>query len=287
MGFWKEPGLEVKLTQLGGIQAMNAMLSGSVEFSNSSLATIIRANIRGQKVLAIGTALDGIMQELVLSTAAAKAAGVTETSPIDKKAAALRGKKITVNSPNTLPHAMVRYVARKGGIDPEREITFASMQPEAAVAALKGGSVDGIAGGMPQTVQAVRDGLGILLASGVRGDFPELLPVSNNMIVTRPEFCEKKPSVCEKLMAGYAKAGTYMHEHPKESVEILKKRMAGMDEAVLAESFERILKWTPKSTRINEAVFPNSQEFMVAGGMLKAEEKLSSFKDIYTNKYAK
>jgi ABC-type nitrate/sulfonate/bicarbonate transport system substrate-binding protein len=277
----------VKLTQLGGIQAMNAMLSGSVEFSNSSVATIIRANIRGQKVLAVGTALDGIMQELVLSNAAAKAAGVTETSDIKAKAAALKGKKITIDSPNTLPHAMVRYVARKGGLDPERDMTFASMQPEAAVAALKGGSVDAIAGGMPQTVQAVRDGLGILLASGVRGDFPELLPVSNNMIVTRPETCEKRATLCEKLMAGYAKAAAYMHEHPKESVEILKKRMAGMNEAVLTDSFARILKWTPKSTRINEAVFANSQAFMVAGGMLKADEKLSSFKDIFTNKYAK
>ena len=94
MGFWKEQGLAVKLTQLGGIQAMNAMLSGSVEFSNSSVATIIRANIRGQKVLAVGTALDGIMQELVLSNAAAKAAGVTETSDIKAKAAALKGKKM-------------------------------------------------------------------------------------------------------------------------------------------------------------------------------------------------
>jgi NitT/TauT family transport system substrate-binding protein len=286
-GYWKELGLNVKLTQLGGIQAMNAMLAGSVEFSNSSLATIIRANIRGQKVLAIGTALDGIMQELVLSTAAAKAAGVTETSPIAQKANALKGKKITVDSPNTLPHAMVRYVARKGGVDPERDMVFASMQPEAAVAALKGGSVDAIAGGMPQTVQAVRDGLGILLASGVRGDFPELLPVSNNMIVTKPETCEKRPALCEKLMAGYTKAAMFMHEHPKESVEILKKRMQGMDEGVLVASFERILKWTPKSTKINEAVFPNSQDFMVAGGMLKAEEKLSSFKDIYSNKFAK
>jgi len=266
---------------------MNAMLSGSVEFSNSSLATIIRANIRGQKVLALGTALDGIMQELVLSTAAAKAAGVTETSTIQQKAAALKGKKITVDSPNTLPHAMVRYVARKGGVDPERDVTFASMQPEAAVAALKGGSVDAIAGGMPQTVQAVRQGLGILLASGVRGDFPELLPVSNNMIVTRPETCEKKPSLCEKLMAGYAKAVAYMHEHPKESIEILKKRMPGMDAEVLAESFGRILKWTPKSTRINEAVFANSQTFMIAGGMLKEDEKLSAFSAIYSNKFAK
>ena len=78
-----------------------------------------------------------------------------------------------------------------------------------------------------------------------------------------------------------------MHEHPKDVFEILKKRMAGMDDAVLRESFTRLLKWTPKSTKINEAVFANSQEFMVAGGMLKADEKLSSFKDIFSNQYAK
>jgi ABC-type nitrate/sulfonate/bicarbonate transport system substrate-binding protein len=286
-GFWRDAGINVKLTQLGGIQAMNAMLSGSVEFSNSSVATIIRANIRGQKVLAIGTALDGIMQEIVLGTKHAQAAGVTETSPIEKRAQALKGKKLSVDSPNTLPHAMIRYFARKGGLDPERDITIASMQPEAAIAALKSGAIDGVAGGMPQTVQAVHDGHGILLASGVRGDFPELLPITNNMIVTRPDTCEKRPSACEKLMQGYSKAAAFMHEKPEESVAILKKKMSGMDDAVLRESFTRLLKWTPKSTKINEAVFANSQDFMVAGGMLKAEEKLSSFKDIYSNKFAK
>jgi ABC-type nitrate/sulfonate/bicarbonate transport system substrate-binding protein len=107
------------------------------------------------------------------------------------------------------------------------------------------------------------------------------------MIVTRPDTCEKRPSLCEKLMAGYAKAAAYMHAHPKECIDILKKRMPGMDAAVLTESFQRILKWTPSSTRINEAVFPNSQDFMIAGGMLKTEEKLTSFKDIYTNKFTR
>ena len=77
---------------------MNAVLAKSVEFSNSSAATVIRANARGQKVVALGTALDGLMQEIVLSTAAAKAAGVSETSPVEKKAQALRGKKISIDA---------------------------------------------------------------------------------------------------------------------------------------------------------------------------------------------
>lgn len=287
LGFWKAIGLDVKLTQIGGIGAMNAVLSKSVEFSNSSVATVIRANVRGQKVVALGTALDGIMQEIVLSKAAAAAAGVTETSPMEKKAQALRGKKISIDSPNTLPHAFARYVARKGGVDPEREITFTSMQPEAALAAFRSGSIDAMAGGLPWSIIPPRDGTGMLLASGVRGDVPELMPISNNMIVTRAGYCEEKPTVCEKLMEGYARAATFMHEHPKEAADVLRKRMRDMDPELLEASYDRILRWTPKSTRINEAVFANTQRFMVESGMVKESEKLASFADIYTNKYAK
>jgi ABC-type nitrate/sulfonate/bicarbonate transport system substrate-binding protein len=287
LGFWKDAGLDVKLTQISGIGAMNAVLAKSVEFSNSSAATVIRANARGQKVLALGTALDGIMQEIVLSTAAAKAAGVTESSPMDKKAQALRGKKVSIDAPNTLPHAFARYVARKGGVDPEREITFASMQPEAALAALRSGAIDAMAGGTPWSVVAMRDGSGILLASGVRGDVPELLPISNNVIVTRAGFCEEKPAVCEKLMAGYARAARFMHESPKEAAEVLRKRMRDMEPALLQAAYDAILRWTPKSTRIDEAALANTQRFMIESGMMKDSEKLASFAEIYTNKYAK
>ena len=286
-GLWKAAGIDVKLTQISGIGSMNAMLSGSVEFSNSSVATVIRANIRGQKVLAIGTALEGIAQEIVLGNAAAKAAGVTETSPMVERARALKGKRLSVDSPNTLPHAFIRYIARKGGLDPERDITVASMQPEAATAALKSGAIDGMAGGMPPTVRAVQEKLGILLASGIRGDVPELMPVSNNVIVTRPDTCEKRASLCTKLMDGYNRAVAFMHDKPKESIDILAKRMPGMDRETLELSYERLLKWTPKSTRMSEANFANIQKFMIAGGMLKAEEAMSSFGAIYTEKFAR
>jgi ABC-type nitrate/sulfonate/bicarbonate transport system substrate-binding protein len=287
LGFWKDAGLDVKLTQIGGIGAMNAVLAKSVEFSCSSAATVIRANARGQKVVALGTALDGLMQEIVLSTAAAGAAGVTETSPVEKKAQALRGKKISIDSPNTLPHAYARYIARKGGVDPEREITFTSMQPEAALAALRSGAIDAMAGGLPWSVVALRDKTGILLSSGVRGDVPELMPISNNVIVTRAGYCEEKPTVCEKLMTGYARAARFMHESPKEAAEVLRKRMREMAPDLLQAAYDGILRWTPKSTRIDEKALANTQRFMIESGMMKESEKLASFAEIYTNKYAK
>src|ERR1044071_5671482 len=64
LGFWTKRGLKVKLHDIAGIGSMNAVLAGSVDFTNSSGPTVIRANIRGQKVLGIGSTLGGLACDL-------------------------------------------------------------------------------------------------------------------------------------------------------------------------------------------------------------------------------
>jgi len=40
MGYWKDDGLNVRVVEITGVGAMNAVLSKSADFSNSSGATI-------------------------------------------------------------------------------------------------------------------------------------------------------------------------------------------------------------------------------------------------------
>jgi NitT/TauT family transport system substrate-binding protein len=290
LGMWSNAGLKVKLVTIDGIGAMNAVLSKSADFSNSSGATILRANIRGQKVVSIANTFDGLVIEMVISKAAAQAAGITPDSPLKDRVAALKGRKVGMGTPNTILHGYLRYFAKKGGIDPERDFTLAVMQPEASVAALKNGSIDAFVQALPFPIIALHEGTGILLSSGLRGDkgeFPELMPMAFNGIVTRPDFCDQKPVVCSKLVAGYEQAMAYMHDHENEARETVRKRLPGMDPAVFDEAWTLSLKWTPRTGRMNDAGWANAQEIMIAGGMIKPEEKLSSFKDIYTNKFVK
>jgi ABC-type nitrate/sulfonate/bicarbonate transport system substrate-binding protein len=287
LGYWRDAGLKVKIVFIAGVGSTNAVISRSVDFTNSPLTSIIRANIRGQKIFAIGTAVDGIGQELVVSTAAMKEAGISPDAPIETRGKVLKGKTIAVDGPNTIAHALLRYVARKSGVDPEREITLANMAPGAANAALKRGDIHGYVSALPMSALPVHGGYGTLIASGPRGDFPELMPHAGNMIVTQPDFCDNKPSVCEKIMAGYAKAAALIREKPEEAIAVLKRRFPDMDDKLFETSFSFTRKWTPASLRIDEAVFANGQKFMIAGGMIKAEEAMSDFKAIYTNKYAK
>jgi NitT/TauT family transport system substrate-binding protein len=286
-GYWKASGLNVKIVEITGIGAMNAVLSKSADFSNSSGATIIRAHIRGQKVLSIANTFIGIIHEIVITNAAAAAAGVTFDSPVEKRGAALKGKKIAFGGTNSIPHGVLRLLAKKGGLDPEREVQIALMQPEASIAAMKTGAIDGIVQSLPWSLLPPRQGTGVLLSSNLRGkpDFPDLMPQMFNGIVTRPDLCEQKPTVCARFAQGYVKAIAFMHERTADAVEVLRKRMPNEDPSILAESLRLMLPWAPKTPVMDDIGWVKSQELMEIAGMIKPEEKLKSFNELYTNKY--
>src|SRR5678815_4833450 len=66
LGFWTKRGLKLKITNIVGIRSMNAVLSKSVEFTLSSTPTLLRAHVRGQRVLAIASGGDRTSGEIVL-----------------------------------------------------------------------------------------------------------------------------------------------------------------------------------------------------------------------------
>jgi ABC-type nitrate/sulfonate/bicarbonate transport system substrate-binding protein len=287
MGFWTKRGLKVNMHSITGIGSMNAVLSGSVDFTNSSGPTVIRANVRGQKVQGIGSTYDGLPFELVVRKEILDAAGVTESSPLEKRAQAIKGKKISLTSPNTIPHGYLRYFARKGGLNPDRDIQIASMAAEAGLAGLKTAAIDGYIQGPPWTVVATHQNLAVRLDSSLRGSMPELLPFAYNIVAAKPETCEKRPSVCQKLMDGYLDGMLYMNDHPDESLAILQKRMPGGDREVFKEAFDLTRKSTPRTTKINDKGLLNAQELSIDAVMIKPEEKLARFDGIFTNKFTK
>jgi len=289
LGYWKQTGLDVKMPVITGVGAINAALAGSADFAIATGQTVIRANTRGQKAVVVVSFFTNLGHELVLSKGLADAAGITLDSPIEKRAQAIKGKKIAVNATNAIPHAYLRLFARKGGVDPEREVTVAVMSPEASFAALKTGAIDGLVQALPHSLVPLRQGTGVLISSNLRErpDFPELVPQVFNGVVTRADLCNKKPTVCSRIVDGFVRGMTYMHDHPKESIEILRKSMPDEDRSTLEEAYALMIKWTPRSGTMTEEGWAKAQELALVAGMIKPEEKLSSFAELYTNKYAK
>ena len=205
---------------------------------------------------------------------------------MEKKAQALKGRTIAVDSINSVVHSFLRFVARKGGVDPDRDIKVTSMQGPAALAAIKTGAIDGFTMSSAVATDPRARGNAIRLVSGPRGDFPELQPFAYIAIVARPDYCEKNVSICKRVVAGLAKSLAYIREHPQESMAILKKRIpSDMDPAVFEESFKLVVASTPASPRVDEASMARAQDYMIATGMMKEEERLPSLAAVIDNKY--
>ena len=286
LGLWEKEGLKVKISTVAGVGSANAVLAGSVDFCTITAATLVRAAARGQQLFAIAQLMDRMPQELALRKDVAEKAGVAPGMPFERRAQALRGKRIAIDSVNTINHLLVKYMAKKGGLDPEKDLTVTPMQPANMIASLKSGAIDGFMMSPPWPVMAVRDGAAITLASVPRGDFAELYPFSFVVLVTRAGFCDAKASVCKKIVAGYKRALAFIQNNPAESVAALRKKFDKTDPGVLADAFEVTRVASSRTGLIPELGFKRAVDFQLDAGVMKPDEKVPPLGTLYTNKFA-
>lgn len=286
-GFWKEEGLEVKLPAIAGVGATNAVLAGSADFTNTTAASFLRANAKGQHLVAIANTLDKVQIEIVLQKSFAERNAFDPARRSEDRAKALKGARIAVDAINSVVHGYVRYAARKAGLDPDKDLVVTPLQPASMVAALKAGRIDGFAMSRPWPTMAVHEGLASVVVSGPSGDFPEVNPFNYNLVITRPDFCSTKKDVCRKLVAGLQKASKFMQEQPKEALALLQKRFDKTDPALLEEAFKGIVASTPAYPVATEAGFRNAETFMLVGGMITPEERIKSLSGLVAADFVK
>ena len=87
-----------------------------------------------------------------------EAAGITDKTPLAERAKALKGKTIAIQGVGSIVHAWERYVANRAGLDVEKDVRIAPMDPPAMLPALENKAIDGYATSMPFTTQAVMKG---------------------------------------------------------------------------------------------------------------------------------
>jgi len=106
-----------------------------------------------------------------------------------------------------------------------------------------------------------------------------------NVVLTRPETCEKKKSLCQKIGRVYRDATAYIHDHPKETVAILQKNFPNLEPALIESAFEQIRKSTPRIPSVTRESLENADDFNVEAGFMKADQKLKSYDGLFTNEY--
>ena len=285
-GFFKKEGLKVTTRNLVGVASPNAVLAGSADFTMGTGPVFLRAAAQGQRFLAIANLVERPMVEMVLRKDVADRLGITESMPVAERAKRLKGLTIAIQGVGSIVHAWERYVVARAGLDVEKDVTIAPMNPPAMLPALDAKQVDGYTTSMPFTTIAVLQGKAIMLASAVT-DAPELVPFAYGLIYTRPETCQQKREMCARMARAYAAASKMIQDKPNEVFEILKKRFPQMDPALLGEAWKRTQTAHAKDIRVTIPQLENSQKVSLEAKLLDPKDALKSYDGLYTDEFLK
>ena len=283
---YKKEGLKVSHRILVGVASPNAVIAGAADFTIGTGPVFLRAAAAGQRMLAIGNLIDRPLVELVLRKDVADAAGITDKTPLAERAKALKGKTIAIQGVGSIVHAWERFVASRGGLDVEKDVRIAPMDPPAMMPAMETKAVDGFATSLPFTTDAVVKGKAIMLASGASAA-PELLPFAYGLIYTRADMCTKQREKCVRVVRALAAANKFILERPAEALEILKKRFDKMDQQVLAAAWETVAPAHAKDLRVTVQSLDHSQKVSLEAKLLESKDALKNFDGLYTDEFVR
>jgi NitT/TauT family transport system substrate-binding protein len=287
-GIYKQVGLEVSEQVIQGIGSTNAVIAGSIDFANASGVTLTRAAARNQPIIGIANTYDRSGFWVVLSKKAAEAHHFDPKAPLAERAKVMKGLKFAVGGIQTIPHSYLNAIAKIGGLDPQKDLIVSAIVPPETPGAMQTGAVDGASVGPPVVEQVIQDQGAVIVANGTTAnpvDPPWLSHVDANVVLVKKQTCVDHKSLCVKMGQALVKAAAFIHDHPKETTEMLGKRTRITDQKVLDGMYKVTLESTPLAPVLDAKGLETADQLNVEAGFLPADQKLKSYDGIFTNEY--
>jgi len=284
---WSKEGLNVKILDIGGIGSMNAVIAGSADFSMGSGPTITRAWAKGQKVVALLTAISQSGQSIVVRKDIAEAAHFDANGTIAERGKVLKGRTIAIGGVGAIPDIVLKVIAKDAGLDPKADVVATPMQPPEFMAAFATKKIDGFANSPPFVEQVVSDGTGVLVSDSRKGEPKEFSPVSAALLMTRGDFCAGHKSICEKMVHGIYEATQIIRNDPQTSLAVMKAHFGTYNDKVLQAAYETVKAMTADKPITTPEDLENGDNMNAAAGFLKPEDKLPDYKPLIDNAYVK
>jgi ABC-type nitrate/sulfonate/bicarbonate transport system substrate-binding protein len=284
---WEKQGLNTKVLYITGVGSTNAVIAGSVDFGMASGPTVTRANAKGQKLVALLTAINKTGQSVVIRKEVADAAHFDPKAPLAERAKVLKGRKIAVSAVGAIPDAVLRIVAKDAGLAPD-DLVVPAMQPPEFMAAFANKSIDGFSNSPPFPEQLIAAGTGVLVSDSRLGEPTEFDPVSSSLLEARGDFCGAHQPVCAKMVHALYQATQIIRSDSQTSLAVIKAHFGtAYDDKVLQAAYETVKAMTPESPITTAEMLENGDNMNVAVGFMKAEEKLPDYKPLIDNSYVK
>ncbi len=217
LGFFREQDLEIELVRAGGgAKSLAAVAGGDAHFNIGAPASAFRANARGSDVMMIAPAIAQYFDNITMSGDWARKQNITAQSSYQDRLKALRGMTLAVSSVGGGADQLVRFLCRRAGINPDREMTISAIPDgQNMMAAMSRGRIDGFVIPPPTGEDAVRNhGAQPLIWPG-RGEVPELDGFVYIGVIARQSWLQRNRAVAVRFLRAQQRAMEVVH-HAEE-----------------------------------------------------------------------
>lgn len=227
---FKKHGLDTEvITIQGGPLAVQALLSGSVQFHAGGTSSIVDAKMRGADMATIAVFIDTLPYTLV-------------SAQTIKSAGQLKGKRFAVSRLGSVSDLSLRIALRNLGVNPEKEAVILGIGDQTArFSALRSGSVDATVISPPLTVTARKMGFTQITSFQEAG-----ITWAYNSIDVTSDFARKNHQTVLGFLSGFVEAIAYIHKNKEESLVTLSRWMRLEDREALDETYDYLLKILPR-----------------------------------------
>ncbi|MBI4525033.1 MAG: ABC transporter substrate-binding protein [Deltaproteobacteria bacterium] len=217
-GYFKAENLDVRLVQIRASVAIAATLAGDVDVLGS-ITSAISAIQKGAPIKVLAVTLYRPLFWLV-------------ARPEFKNTSELKGRVLGVVSIGGAQHTALRHMLRKGGVDPDTEVTtILAGDVPTQLQALASNSIQAAALS-PPTVIVARDRFKMNILSSVMEDYPT---IQNGVAVPERALVERRRSI-QAILRARARASRLFHENPQAPIEVI-SRILHVDQQTARETY--------------------------------------------------
>lgn len=277
-GYYEEEGLpNVEFVKFeGGSPAAAAMISGSIQFINTSgerpllLAEEAGEQVRNVQAITVGSDIAVIARE---------GTGIEEGD-----VQSLAGKKIGITAPGGGFDKTLRALLKTNGLDPDNDLDIIGLGGTAnAVAAMESGNVDAVTFSEPVTSQLLQTDEFFVAVRAIDAA-PEVATLSWAGLQATEGFIDDNPCVVEKVVRAASRATNELSEDvPDAAVADAVEVFGGeIDEATLESALDKMGDFYDPV--ITDELAQGSIDGMVTEGAIP-EGKYTP-EDVYTDQFA-
>lgn len=218
---YEKYGLDAEVITMNGSGiSSKALISGGIDIAPIATPTVIFSNLAGADMTILAHTLPGVVHALMVR-------------PEIKRVEDLKGKKVAVSSFGSLTDFLVRYIAKKKGLNPERDVTLITTggDPDRIVA-LSTGAVEGAALSHPAYGRAQKLGYSMLWDSAKEMNYPWI------EITTRRAIVKSEREMIMNYMKAHLEGIALFKKDREFGKKVIKKTLRVDEEYLLNESYE-------------------------------------------------